>query len=178
MWAFSWLAPRSEREALMGDLEEEYALRANAASASAACKWYLRQVCASAAPLLWTRLTRTTWISTLGVALFAYIAVGVVELIVNWALAYSSVTGTVAYNPVGMFVTFPIVVLIGYFAARFRRAAPIVLGAIMLLTVTAMTLWSTERTPAWYTIAYFVVGPAATLIGSALRSRRRRTDSI
>ena len=43
-WAFSWLAPRSQREALLGDLLEEYALRANAASASAARKWYLRQL--------------------------------------------------------------------------------------------------------------------------------------
>jgi hypothetical protein len=171
-WAFSWLAPRSQREALLGDLVEEYALRANAASASAARKWYLRQLYASAPPLLWARLTRTAWISTLGVALCAYLAVGVVELMVNWALASSPASGTVAYNPFGMFITFPMVVLIGYFAARFRRAAPIVLGAIMLLSVTAMTLWATESMPAWYRIAYFAVGPAATLIGSALNSLR------
>ena len=42
----------------------------------------------------------------------------------------------------------------------------------MLFAVTAMTVWTTERTPAWYRIAYFFVGPAAALIGSALRSLR------
>ncbi|HTB66309.1 MAG TPA: hypothetical protein VK727_08775 [Steroidobacteraceae bacterium] len=171
-WTFSWLAPRSQREAVLGDLLEEYALRANAASASAARRWYLRQLCASALPLLWTRLTRSAWISTLGVALCAYLTVGVVELIVNWALASSAAAGTAAYNPLGMFITFPMVVLIGYFAARFRRAAPIVLGAIMLLNVTAMTLWATESLPGWYRIAYFLVGPAALLIGRALNSAR------
>jgi hypothetical protein len=171
-WAISALAPRSQREALLGDLAEEYALRVNTASAAAACKWYLRQVGASAAPLLWTRLTRTAWLATLGVALCAYLAVGVVELIVNWAIAYSSANGPVAYAPLGLITTFPMVVLIGYFAARFRRHAPIVLGAIMLLNVTAMTLWSTETMPRWYRIAYFVAGPAATLISSALRSLR------
>jgi hypothetical protein len=171
-WALSRLVPRSDRDALVGDLAEEYALRARAASASAARKWYLRQLCASAAPLLWTRLTRSAWIATLGVALFAYIAVGVVEFMVNWALAGSSATGTAAYNPLGMAITFPMVVLIGNFAAGFRRTAPMVLAALMLLSVTAMTLWGNERLPTWYAIAYFCVGPAAAFIGSALRSLR------
>jgi hypothetical protein len=170
-WVLSRLVPRSNREALVGDLAEEYALRAHAASA-AARKWYLRQLCASAAPLLWTRLARTAWIATLGVALFAYIAVGVVESTVNWALAGSSATGTAAYNPLGMAITFPIVVLIGYFAAGFRRTAPRVLAALMLLSVGGMTLWGNESLPIWYTIAYFCVGPAAAFIGSALRSLR------
>lgn len=172
MWTFSWLAPRSQREALMGDLAEEYALRANATSASAACRWYLRQICASVAPLLWSRLTRTAWLATLGVALCAYIAVGVVEFLVSWAIATPPASGAAAFDPLGLIITFPMVVLIGYLAARFRRRAAIVLGAIMLLNVTAMMIWSTEAMPRWYRIAYFLVGPAATFIGSALRSLR------
>jgi hypothetical protein len=171
-WVLSRLVPRSAREALVGDLAEEYTLRAHAASAAAAGKWYLRQLCASAAPLLWARLARTNWIATLGVALFAYLAVGLVEFVVNWALAGSSATGTAAYNPLGMAITFPMVVLIGYFAAGLRRSAPGVLGALMLLSVSAMTHWGHESLPTWYIIAYFCVGPAAAFIGSALQSRR------
>jgi hypothetical protein len=167
-WFLSWLAPRSHREALMGDLDEEYALRANTASASAAFKWYLRQVCASAAPLLWIRLSRNAWTATLGIALLAYLAVGVAELMVNRALASLSGTEGAAYDPLGMVITFPVVVLIGYFAARRRRRAPLVLGAMMLINVTAMTLLSTEVMPVGYRVAYFLVGPAAALIGSTL----------
>jgi hypothetical protein len=63
-------------------------------------------------------------------------------------------------------------VLIGYFAAWFRPGAAVVLAAMMLLSVTAITLWATESMPTWYRIAYFLVGPAATFIGNALRSRR------
>jgi hypothetical protein len=171
-WALSWLAPRDQREALLGDLAEEYALRAKAASSSMAFNWYLRQVCASAPPLLWARLTATAWIATVGVALIAYVAVGVVEVVANWVIAGSSAAPTAAYNPLGMFVTFPMVVLIGYVAAGFRRAAIFVLAAMMLLSVTAMTLWATESMPGWYRIAYFIVGPAASFIGGALRSRQ------
>jgi peptidoglycan/LPS O-acetylase OafA/YrhL len=168
-WLLSRIVSKSERKPLLGDLAEEYALRANTASSSVAFKWYLQQICASAAPLLCARLTRAAWMATVGVALLAYIAVGLVELIVNRAISSSS---AISYNPLGLVITFPMVVLIGYFAARFRRRAPIVLGAMMLLAVTVMTVSSTENTPQWYRIAYFFVGLAAALIGSALRSLR------
>ena len=168
-WILSRLAPKGEREPLMGDLAEEYALRANTASPSAAFKWYLRQICSSVPPLLYVMLTQSAWMATAGVALLAYIAVGLAELIVNRAISSSAV---VTSNPLGMVITFPLVVLIGYFAARFRRRAPIVLGAMMLLAVTVMTASATESTPTWYRIAYFFVGPTAAFIGSALRSLR------
>jgi hypothetical protein len=164
------IVPETEREPLLGDLTEEYALRARSSSSSAALKWYLRQFCASALPLLWTRLNRTAWISTTAVGLLAYIAVGVVELIVNALI--SSESAHAAYHPIGMLMTFPLVVLIVYFAARWRRNAGIVLATLMLVSVTAMTLWTAESAPLWYRIAYFFVGPAAALIGSVLRWAR------
>jgi hypothetical protein len=166
---FSRLVPKGDREPLIGDLAEEYALRVNAASSSAALKWYLQQIGASIPPLLWARLTRAAWLATLGVALLAYFAVGVVQLIIHWAIPSSSAT---VYNPLGLVIIFPMVVLIGYFAERFRRRAAIVLGAMMLLAITAMTVWTTESAPLWYRVAYFFVGPAAAFIGSALRSLR------
>ena len=89
-WIFSGLVPKDVREPLMGDLAEEHALRVKAGSSSAALKWYLRQIFASIPPLLWTRLTRAAWLSTLGVALLAYFAVGVVQLTIRWAISSSS----------------------------------------------------------------------------------------
>ena len=168
-WILARLVSRDEREPLIGDLAEEYALRADTASSSAAFRWYLQQICASAAPLLYARLAEAAWIATAGVALLAYIAVGVVEVTVNRAISGSFAA---SYNALGMVVIFPMVVLIGYFAARFRRRAAVVLGAMMLLAVTVMTATTTESMPAWYRIAYFFVGPAAAVIGSALCSLR------
>jgi hypothetical protein len=169
-WIFSWLVPKEIREPLMGDLAEEYAQRVKAASSSAALKWYLRQICASVPPLLWARLTRTAWLSTLGVAVLAYFAVGVAQLIIRWAMPRSLAT---AYNPLDLIIIFPMVVLIGYFAERFRRRAAIVLGAMMLIAITAMTVGATESSPLWYRIAWFFVGPAAAFIGGVLPSLRR-----
>lgn len=171
-WILSRLLPADERGPLVGDLVEEYALRLKSASPSAAFTWYLRQVGASAAPLLWTRLRRAAWLSTVGAALFAYIAVGVVEFAVNRVMPGPVRGAAIAYTPLSLIIPFPAVVLIGYCAARYRRRSPIVLAGLMLLAVTGMTLSSTENTPVWYRIAFFVVGPAAVLIGSALHSRQ------
>src|SRR5665213_2506527 len=79
MWMLSRLAAAQEREALVGDLMEEHALRATAISSAAALKWCLQQVCASALPLLWGRLRWATGMTTFGVAVLAYSAVGAVE---------------------------------------------------------------------------------------------------
>lgn len=173
-WMLSRLAPESEREPLVGDLMEEFALRANSSSASQALRWYLRQVCASAGPLLWVRFRRGvwTWISTMGVALLAYIAVGVVDFAVKWVIPNWTADGTFAPNPLGLIVTSALVVVIGYCAARFRRGAPIVLGVIMLLVVVWMMWGTAEHIPLWYRIAYFLIGPGAAFLGGALYSSR------
>jgi hypothetical protein len=168
-WILLGLVPRSEREPLAGDLAEEYSLRSKAASSSAADEWYLRQVRASVLPLLWARLRRPEWRATLGVALAAYVAAGIVELTVNWAMATSSATGSTAYNPLGLFVVFPLVVLVGYFAARFRPGAPAVLAGMMLLAATIISASTTESVPLWWRIAYFFVGPVAACLGGTLR---------
>jgi hypothetical protein len=175
-WILSRLAPKDERDPLVGDLIEEYALRCNAASPSAALRWYMKQVLASAPLLLRVRLVQAPWISTIGAALLAYIAVAVAELSVDWAISNWTAAGAFAYKPHGLVILFPIVVLIGYVAARFRPGAPIVLGVMMLLVVTTMMLSTTESMPRWYGVAYFVVGPAASFIGAALRSLRLAGD--
>jgi hypothetical protein len=166
-WFFSWLVPKDDREPLIGDLAEEYALRVRAASSSAALGWYLRQILASVPPLVRLRVTRAAWLATLGVALLAYVAVGVMQVIINWLIP-SSVAPV--YSPLGLMVVFPVVILIGYVAEGFRRRAAVVLGGMMLLAITALTVWGAEDVPLWYRVAYFLVGPAAAFIGSGLRS--------
>jgi hypothetical protein len=173
-WILSRLANAKDRESLVGDLTEEYAARATATSRSAAFKWQLRQVIASAVPLLWSRLMRSAWISTLGVALVAYIAVGVVEFTANRVMVRFLAMGAHAYTPLELLITVPAVVVIGYFAARFRRRAATVLGVMMLPVVTAVILTSTEHMPLWYQIVYFLVGPAAACMGGRLRAAAER----
>jgi drug/metabolite transporter (DMT)-like permease len=170
-WVFTRFVPKGDREPLIGDLAEEYELRARTTSSSAASRWYLRQICASIPPLLWARFTRATWPATLGVALLAYFAVGVVQYMIQRAIANSTAT---FYGPLPLIIVFPIVVLIGYLAERIRPRSAVVMGTLMLLAITAMTLWASEGAPLWYRAAYFVVGPAAAFAGAVLQRRHSR----
>lgn len=177
LWIVLRLAPPGEREALLGDLVEEQALRASDSSAPAALRWCLRQACASVMPLMASASVRSAWISTAGVALLAYAAVGVVEVSVHWAIAGASarrggVYGGTGYGLLDLLLTFPFVTLIGYCATALRPIAPVVVGAMMLAAVTLMTISSHENVPAWYHAAYFFAGPLAMLIGRVCHSRR------
>jgi hypothetical protein len=172
-WFLARLVPESEREPLVGDLMEEYALRTNATSSSVALRWYLRQVYASAPSLLWARFRSVPWFSTIGVTFLGYIAVGLADFAVKWVIPNWTADGTFAPNPIGQLVMFPLLGGIGYFAARFRRGASILLTLVMLM-VTLWMLWGTnENLPTWFRISYFVLGPAAVLAGGALASRRK-----
>jgi len=164
-WFFSQLVPKADREHLLGDLAEEYALRARTDSSSVAARWYLKQICASTVPVLQIRLARAVWLATMGVALRAYLVLGAAQLMIGWAFPTSYGP---TYDPLGMVIVFPVVVLIGYFTERSRRRAAVVLAAMMLLAATALTLFTTENAPLWFRVAVFVGGPAAALVGSAL----------
>ena len=164
-WLLSRLASEDEREPMIGDLEEEYALRVRTDSSCAPLVWYLRQICSSIPPVIGVRFSRAAWLATFGVALVAYFAVGLGQLVIYWAIPGSSAP---TYDPLGVILTFPLVVLIGYFAEQSRRRAAIVLAAIMLFAITAVTLLIAENAPFWYHAAYFVVGPVGAWVGGAL----------
>jgi hypothetical protein len=174
-WLLTRLAPEGDREPLIGDLEEEYALRARADSSYAPRLWYLRQVCSSIPPVLRIRLSREAWLATLGVALLAYFAVGLGQLAIGWSIP-SSLEPT--YDPLGLIVTFPVVVLIGYFAELSRRGAATVLAALMMLAITTITLLIAVNAPVWYHAAYFFVGPVGAIVGGALARGFSRCGDI
>jgi hypothetical protein len=165
-WLLLRLVPKDLRESLMGDLTEEFVWRTGTASLSAARRWYFKQICTSVPHLLWLMLARATWLATLGVALLAYVGVGLVQVVIYWTIPSSAAP---VHSPVGLVIVFPIVLIIGYVAEQFRRRAAVVLSGMMLLAITMMSVLTTESAPLWYRLAYFVVGPAAALIGGALR---------
>ena len=174
MWLFSRLVPKDLREPLMGDLAEEYATREKVTSSLAALRWALREIFASVPPMLWIRLLRATWIATLAVALLAFIVTNVVDFLVLRAMPRTP-DGRFAPHPLGVVVVLLAVGLIGYFAERLRCRAAAVLGIMMLLVETAMTLMSEMSSPLWFRVAWFFLGPAAALGGILYSLRRSRT---
>ena len=165
-WIFSQLAPREDREAMVGDLFEEFALRSTTASVSAATRWCLQQIITSAAALLWAGFRRGASAPILIVAVLGYAGVVAANFIVGWAI----MKGPAPIRSFGMVPFFLIVVLIVYFTARYRRSAAVILGVLMTITMAA----TVQRSgPMWRQITWLALGPTATFIGCALQLLRR-----
>src|SRR2546425_11109058 len=78
-WLLGCLLPQRDREAVLGDLIEEYAIRARSASPSTVARWLWGQVYRSVPLVLWSAIRRRGSLSTLSVALGAYIVAGTLE---------------------------------------------------------------------------------------------------
>jgi hypothetical protein len=172
-WIFSRLVPKDFREPLMGDLTEAYSLQLKTVSSSAAARSHLWRMSASITPLLWLRLSRATWPGTLGVGLLAFCGVALVDLAVERVIPILTAERMLGPAPLGLVVTCTMVVLIGYFAERFRRRAAIVLGAILLLVILTMLPSANDGAPVWKRIIALLLVPAA-FVGRILHSLRRR----
>src|SRR5262245_61455952 len=79
IWLLERLLPDGDRDAIVGDLIEESALRARVSTRTTAAWWCWGQVARSIPQLLWTGLRRRHWIGPLGVAVAVYVAAGAIE---------------------------------------------------------------------------------------------------
>lgn len=169
----TWLAgcvwPHADRQVVVGDLIEEYALRARSTSPSLARRWYWGQICRSVPFALWSSIRRGSALSTLAVAAAAYVAAGVLEfagtVVIARLLDATARPFAVVSAVVGL-ITF---VLAGYVAASIRSGAAHALAGIVLFAVAMLMLTSSGSAPLWYVLIFLILGPLAALAGGALR---------
>lgn len=74
-WLLSRLLPERDRDAVLGDLVEEYALRLRSASPSTVSRWYWGQVYRSIPPVLACTIRRGRWLGTIAVAGAVYLVI-------------------------------------------------------------------------------------------------------
>jgi hypothetical protein len=180
------------RDALLGDLAEEFAQRAEREGAGAARRWYYRETIRTAPHLLreWWRGARMRDVSHLiGVALTSYVFV--LMLIVFAAGVARGVATTAGWSPdpqaieldrptwmaVDLLIGVAATTLGGYIAAWLGHRAPLV-SALAL-----GTLWSSifllisalaGAGPAWARLVTAVVTVVGATIGGVLRVRGSR----
>lgn len=167
------IIPERDREAVIGDLAEEYALRLRSDSRFTVSRWYWAQVCRSVFPMAWSSLRRGHWLITLGVALIAYVAAGAVEFAGDWALAQFIASGAQLGWILGLILGLATMAFGGYFAAWIRPGAATAMAGIVLISVAALMATRSESVPLWYQVAFLIAGPLASLAGGTLRLRRQ-----
>jgi hypothetical protein len=171
-WLLGLLLRERDREAVLGDLAEEYALRAGSASRFTISRWYWGQVYRSAPRVVWCSVRRGGWLPTLGVALGAYIAAGAVEFAGDVAISRLVAPESPVLAVVAMIIGLSTLALGGYLAAWVRPGASTALAWIVMISVAGMMVTQKPNAPLWYQIAFLIFGPWASWGGGTLLRRR------
>jgi hypothetical protein len=172
MWLLHCVLPSRDRDVVLGDLYEEYGIRA-AVSVSAANRWYWGQACRSIPRLVLAAVRRGRWLLTLSIALAAYVVVGTINVVVAAVVARLLDDEVATSRVSGMFVGLTAIAAGGYIAAWIRPAAAIMLGALVAIVAIILMVSPSDTAPLWYQLTFLVFGPMAATAGGALRVGRR-----
>ena len=168
-WLLGHLLPQRDREAVLGDLTEEYGLRVRSAPASTVSRWYWVQVLSSIPPMFACAIRRGRWLGTIAVAGAVYLVANTVE--VAGVAAILRLLGPAAsYRVLSALVGVATMVLGGYCAAWLRPRAATALAAIAVIFIAIVM---SGRAPLWYRFTLLVVFPLAALAGGTLYLSRR-----
>ena len=176
-WLLERVLPMRHRQAILGDLIEEYELRARSTTPWIVSRWYWGQVCRSIPRMVWGSVCRGRWLPTLGVATGAYIAAGALEFAGTMAISKLLTPGAPVYTVISLVVGLTTMVIGGYFATWIRPGAGTVMAGIVMIVVAVLMMTMSGSAPLSYGLAFLVFGPLAALAGGTL-CRGRRTGGV
>jgi hypothetical protein len=167
---FESVLPGPYREAMFGDLLEEYALRAESASSFRASRWFWSQLFRSLPSMIWTAFRCGNWRINLSTALGVYVLMGILKFAADWMIS-----PFVASDKTTQVILAPIVFLAitatgGCVVARLRRSSTIFLALIVMITVAVLINLRVCEIPVpwWYQFGFLTLGPLAVLMTPAL----------
>jgi hypothetical protein len=163
---FQTVLPVPYRGALLGDLIEEYNLRAEATSASAATRWFWGQACRSIPFIIGSSLRNGDWLISASAAVGVYV---IMEMLIS--AADFMIAKLVAPEPTAYVVLAPIVFLAftsigGYAAARIRFGTAVFLALFVMITVAVLIVVKACPIPMpwWYKFGFLTLGPLTVLL--------------
>jgi len=104
----------------------------------------------------------------------SYVLVGV-QFASTVAFSYVWPPAVQTTSPLNLLGQFPAIALVPYVAGAFDRAAPFLLGALMLFAALLLITFSREEISTEYKLAFLTVGPLAALMGGTLHRTIGRT---
>jgi hypothetical protein len=173
-WLLESVTPAAYREAMLGDLVEEYTLRAASTSPRTAARWLWSQTGRSVPPLVWSSVKSSlrsgNWLISMSVAMGISIFMGMLKVAAD--LAISKLIAPQQWTQV---VLAPIVFLTttaigGCVAARIRRGSMICLALIVMITVAVLmeVKVCTIPVPWWYQCGFLILGPLTVLLAPSM----------
>jgi hypothetical protein len=178
------LLPRDVGELVVGDLNEEFALRMRSTPGGQATAWFALQVAVSVPRLLMLSVTRLTWLKSLGVAVAAYLALGLLEPYMHRFVSLLIEPGFHLQLIVSLCVGFTACGCGGFLSTWIHRGSAVMYSLIGTGFLASMMMTRVNPDlPTWFLTAFLVVAFVAPIVGgvafiscanrSAKRSRRQ-----
>ena len=172
-WLLEFILPASYRDAMLGDLIEEYNHRTNSPNSTwplDASFWFWSQACRSIPSIMWSLLRNGDWLTRLMTALGVYVAMAILRFSAGAAVSKLTVPGEttrVVLAPILFLLTTSIG---GCLVARIRREATIFLALLVLVSVVVLIAIKICTTPVpwWYQVGFLTLGPASVVITPAV----------
>lgn len=175
-WLLESFVPTRYREAMLGDLIEEYNLRAEFASPLVAARWLWSQACRSVLSIVWSSLRSGNWLISLSIAMGVYIFMATLKF-----AADLMISKLVSPDQTAQVILAPIVFLTttaigGCVATRIRRGATIFVALMVTITVAILIDLKVCSIPVpwWYQFGFLTLGPLAVILTPALFVRLKQ----
>ena len=172
-WILGRLLPEAQKDAVIGDLIEEHALRTATSHAPNDSWWYLGQVSRSLLPLLLAAARRGQWLPTFGAAVAAYGLIKIIESASEVTLFAVLAPQSLAYVLAAYLIGPANMMLGGYVAARIRPGAATVLAIISIIMVLQWMATAGSTVSIWFSAFFLVVCPLTALAGGVLERKQR-----
>jgi hypothetical protein len=173
-WILACAVAPADREAAVGDLVEEYAIRVRDGSLLRAACWYWGQVVRSAPWLIWTAVRRGGWFGTFCVALTACLCQAGVELGIRAAITRLPPADGDARLLAATAMVLASLVVVSFASGRIRPGASSVLTAMALMAVVVqLFLRNGAGLSVGRQLVAIIAGPSAACVGGLLSWRGR-----
>ena len=179
-WLVESVLPGRYPEAMLGDLIEEYALRAESTSPLTASRWFYSQACRSVPSMVWSALRSRDWHISMSVAMGVYIIMGMLKFAADWTISKLVAPEQTTYVVLAPFVFLTTSAIGGCVAARIRRGATMFLALIVVITVAVLMELKVCAIPApwWYQFGFLTLGPLAVIITPTLLGRLKQQGAV
>jgi len=181
-WLLASVLPGMDREAMLGDLIEEYGLRVDSTSPFKASRWFWGQVCRSFPSIVWSLLWSGRLLISANIALGVYILMATLKLSTELMIAKLAAPGETARVILAPILFLATAAVGGCVAARIRYGTTLVLATMVLITVVVLIRIKICSVPVpwWYQFGFLTLGPLAVILApavlGALKTGTRSTD--
>jgi hypothetical protein len=168
-WLLESVLPAYYRDAMLGDLVEEYTLQTESTSAFAASLWFWCETCRAMPFLMWSSL-RNGWLRNMGGAAGVYLMMAALKFAADLTISKLFLPRETTHVVLAPILFLSTAAIGGCIASRIHRGVTILLAFMVAITVMVLIVIKlcTIPVPWWYPIGFLILGPLTVVVAAAI----------